>query len=237
LSFLGGGLGAFPVIVSPRSAVAAVSADGGLGSVKLWDLNGREELRTIGSDGDRPAFFSADGQLIATVNNSIVTFWRVSDGARVERFAIEVEGYVHFSPSYGLALSPDGSTIAGRVTHDRISLISTTSKREVGRLALPTDPGLKVAPADGSLLFKFDGPTGRALFSPVDDLLAIPEPNGIGLYRMSASRPEQERIPMVRERSGYLSPYSYSPDAIAFSADGAVLATSDAGAVRLWCWP
>jgi RNA polymerase sigma factor (sigma-70 family) len=150
------------------------------------------------------AVFSRDGKsIIASDFYSGVHVWDVAEGKEVRRFFRD-DYYCH-----GLALSPDGRTLAVALGGSDVRLCDPRSGRELGPLPIPKDPIDSVS---------------QLVFSPDGSLLATGTGRGsIRIWEVATRR-------LVRKVT-----FAANVGKVAFSSDGKLLAcgTWD-GHCRLW---
>ncbi len=192
---------------SPDGAtILSASLDG---TVKLWDPDTGDLVRTLGEysdnedDGVISAHFSPDGTIIAASNNSMIELWNGETGERLYR----EEDYNFVTGS--VAFNPNGSTIA--IAAD----FSFSSKVKI------------LSAKTGEVMRTFDAErlsTGSLAFSPNGNTLALGNSTGI----VSLWNPE------TGQRLRTLAQDGSSVDAIAFSPDGNTLAIGQGRAVRFW---
>jgi WD40 repeat protein len=134
---------------------AALASGSGLGSVRLWDVQGRRELKCLavpGSDA-RCLAYSADGKLLAAGGRGGAVVWEAGTGKE-----LPLEGM--FGGVTGLAFAPDGRTLfacgaGGEVGRWRLAPEGTWQKGHGWRLPGPVY-GLALS-ADGRRLFTANG--------------------------------------------------------------------------------
>ena len=209
------------LITSPAGSIdaLAVSWDGGMlaageedGAIQLWKLPGGALVKTIpaASTAITAVAFSPDGKLLAGGINNL------SPGGDIPVQLWSLPSGVRegpplsgmLAPVTSLAFSPDGNTLA--VAGDKVALWHLPSRREFER-PLP----ITIEGSIGS-----GGVTGTVVFSPTNsDLLAVA---GAG-FRLWDTRDEHS-----------LSPVLTGAGPLAFTADGAEIASATANGVQLW---
>lgn len=177
--------------------------------VELWDVASGNLLRTLsGFQTAAPVYsvrWSTDGRTLIWISRATVQLMDVATGQLGMRFS-------HEEFVMGLALSPDGKTLAvitaGAVNKDYLPLVKlwdTTSGHELGNL------------------IDTDSPSGLA-FSPDGRLLAVGWGKNVTLWDVAS-----------RQKAATLSGHSDVVREVAFAPDGSTLASASSdGTVRLW---
>jgi WD40 repeat protein len=193
----------------------ALATGNGNGTIRLWDPAGFHQASAplaIGSAGSpagaahAPAALSADGTVVAVGDgHGTVRVWDVATGRRIGG---PLPAYRDVT---GLALSPDGRTLA--VAGTGVRLFATATGQPIGT-ALPASGG--------------SGSYGAVAFSPRGTTLATIGADGTArLWNVTTQ--QEIGTPMTAGQPGT------SAAAVAFSPDGKTLATVGAGGqVRLW---
>ena len=124
-------------------------ASGGSDGIKLWDVNNRQELRTLkGHKNITEITFSTDGKYLASSGNNILKVWDITTGQELQTFS------GHTSIVESVAFKADGKIIASGSRDGDIKLWNVSS---------------------GMLLQTFKAHTGmvyKVLFSPNQETLA-----------------------------------------------------------------
>src|SRR5262249_52586716 len=149
----------------------------------------------------RSLALSRDGRALATIGHGFVRLWDTASGNELHSFALKEP-----SPMEGVALAPDGKTVAF-ASINSFTLLDMTSGRVVRTLDAPGATSVSFSP-DGKTLATFrDG--GVALWTVETGAL---------LARHNASGSGKVRAPAT---------------ALAWSGDGTRLAWADGWAVRI----
>ncbi len=248
---------------SPSASVLATG--GGNGTIELWNPVGFHQSSApiatgtpespAASGGHPPAVLSRGGILAVSGSRGTVRLWNA-----LTRRPIGSPIASHHSVT-GLALSPDGKILA--VAADGLQLWSTATGQRIGGPLPAADAGGPVAfSPDGSLLAAIgtDGEarlwkvatqqeTGTAVtvgpgasqgalaFSPDGKTFATVSANGTAaLWSVATQRRTGALMTGGAQGSSGTPPAGGSPvAAVAFSPDGATLATASAsGGIRLW---
>ncbi|MGO8888285.1 MAG: AAA family ATPase [Streptosporangiaceae bacterium] len=248
---------------SPSASVLATG--GGNGTIELWNPVGFHQSSApiatgtpespAASGGHPPAVLSRGGILAVSGSRGTVRLWNA-----LTRRPIGSPIASHHSVT-GLALSPDGKILA--VAADGLQLWSTATGQRIGGTLPAADAGGPVAfSPDGSLLAAIgtDGEarlwkvatqqeTGTAVtvgpgasqgalaFSPDGKTFATVSANGTAaLWSVATQRRTGALMTGGAQGSSGTPPAGGSPvAAVAFSPDGATLATASAsGGIRLW---
>jgi WD40 repeat protein len=234
-------------------AADALATGNGNGSIQLWDPAGfhqRSAPLALGpvspaaaTAGPAPVAFSADGHLLATSDgHGIVRVWDVT--AR-RLLGGPLSSYRTVT---GLALSPDGKTLA--VAGSGVQLWQTVTGQRIGTALPAAGHGRYRAVAfspDGTMLATLDGDgTARIWSVTTQQEIGTPmtagapgalafSPNGRTL--VTVGKGGQTRLWSVATDQPLGKPMAAGPATIAaaFSPDGAMLATAGGdGSVRLW---
>jgi WD40 repeat protein len=235
----------------------ALATGNGNGRIQLWNPAGFHQqaaplaVGPVGvaaaAAGHTPAAFSADGRLLATSNGrGTVRVWDVT--------AKRPAGPP--MPSYrtvtGLALSPDGKTLA--VAGSGVELWQTATGQRIGATLPPAGHGRYRAVAfspDGTMLVTLgadgtariwnvatDAPIGTPMTVDGSGLLAGAvgvSPDGRTLVTVSAAGQARLWSMADREPLGQPMAAGAGTTVLAFSSDGSTLATASGdGSVRLW---
>jgi WD40 repeat protein len=216
----------------------------------VWDVRSHSLLGRIGGQSNasvRSARFSPDGRLLATGHaDGTISFWDVQNWERVAKpISAHEEGVIT------LTFSPDGRLLASAGTNDEIMLWEIESQRPLGGplvghnrpvlfLAFAPDSLTLVSGGDDRTVILWD-PARRILLgrllsgrgvaahsialAPAHRLLAVGTTAGVKLWDLESSDASAEA----------LGPAETDITSVAFSHDGAVLATGAAdGVIALW---
>jgi WD40 repeat protein/serine/threonine protein kinase/tetratricopeptide (TPR) repeat protein len=202
------GIGEFPRLAISQDGKLLAVADGthSKGSIKVYDLPSRQERIAIqGHNGLYAIKFTSDGKRLTTgARDRTVRMWDVATGR--QEACIAQPG-----PVYGLALSPDGGTVAAKGADAiRVWDVAPPAPASVLPHLTPIDtvafsPDGKIVAARGTsetILWNLTeervvatlstaGPTRwlRGLaFSPDGQSLAIPRGSGIDVWSVSGER-------------------------------------------------
>jgi WD40 repeat protein len=247
-----GSSGVSALAFGPGASLLATGT--GSGSIQLWNADGFHQLSAplaVGpvrpAAGHAPAAFSADGGRLATSDgHGIIRVWDVS--------AKQLVGppLSSYRTVTGLALSPDGKTLA--VASSGVQLWQTATGQRIGTALPASGHGRYQAAAfspDGTMLATL-GADGTARIWNVATQQEIGPPmiiggpgapsgavafstNGRTLATVTAGGETQLWSVATYEPLG--KPMAADPDTrvLAFSPDGATLATAGSdGSVRLW---
>jgi WD40 repeat protein len=225
------------IAFSPDGTVfASASHDG----VKLWDVGGWGELRTLaGSDDTNCVAFSPDGTLLATATGSTVKLWDVTTGDELHTIPAGRLGLVAFSPDgQTLAAGGAGSQVVLWDTGDwsQRHILDSPSNMLAALAFAPDGKTLATAHTNDDAVRLWDVSDGRQVrvlsghsiqiasvgFSPDGRLLAASSGVQVKLWDVAGGDDLQT-----------LSGHSDQVESVAFSPDGARLATG-ATDVRLW---
>ena len=258
------GSGSASALAFSPSANALAAGDGN-GTVELWNPAGFHQSSapiTIGTPesptaaaGHPPAVLSVRGDILAVSDGGgTVRLWNVParrpDGRQVAS---------HYAVT-GLALSPDGKTLA--VAAHGLRLWSTATGRQIGRPLPAADAGGPLAfSPDGTLVAAIgtdgkarlwnvatqqetgaavtvgpDASQGTLVFSPNGKTYATVGANGTAaLWSVTTQRRIGVLMTADAQGSAGVQAAARPVNALAFSPDGATLATAGAnGSVRLW---
>ena len=176
------------------------------GRIRIWDLKGMEERRTLKSgDYIRSLFFTPDGKLICHSLerglSDVVYVWDIKTGKLIGA----IRGFTNGISS--LAFSPDGRVLAGSVGNE-IYLWNPLSGEEIGRL-------------------RVFGKVNDIAFEPGGEILAVGVASADSpLQIWDTERGKLEAIPRGHVRPVY---------SVAFSPDGKLLASCGSdGMICLW---
>ncbi|TDC08238.1 DNA-binding protein [Nonomuraea longispora] len=178
----------------------------GTDGLRLWDVAGRREI------AHEPtlkgvAVLSPDGRFVAVQREQAIVFW---DVARRRETGPRIRVPGHTDVITGLAISPDGTTLASAGFDARVRLFDVPTRREI--------PGSPPAAAGGLVNDLEFSPDGRTLaYTAADDAVRLWD------------------VPRRRPAGVALIPEDGATSALAFSPDGRVLVTgSTRGGVLLW---
>lgn len=114
------------VAFSPDGRILAA---GSLGTIKLWNLDGRE-VATFGELGEVTTIaFSPDGKYLACGSNNSIKIWNLKTGEQIHR----LEG--HTGEITKVAFSPDGMILASASSDRTIKLWDYTTAKNIRTLA------------------------------------------------------------------------------------------------------
>jgi hypothetical protein len=108
-------------------------ASAGVGTIRLWQVPGGRELKTIsGQNGLTAVAFSPDGMVLATAGHDgghdpVVRLWEVATGKEVRRWS------GHRNAINALAFAPDGRTVASASRDTLVLVWDVTGLLEKGR--------------------------------------------------------------------------------------------------------
>jgi WD40 repeat protein len=143
----------FSVAFSPDGKTLVAGAWDG--SIRLWDLATRQELRQYtGHTGwVRSVAFSPDGKTLASGGkDKIIRLWETATGREIH----QLKG--HESWIQCLAFSPDGRTLASRGTGQDLRLWDVATGKEARRIAVQPfgDPSFAFSPKENLLAYHDD---------------------------------------------------------------------------------
>src|SRR5664280_2382569 len=231
----GGDFSGRPVFAPDWSMLAVYVSDG----VELWDTKGAQ-LKTLTTGKDTHcAAFSPDDKLLATCTGTVVKIWDVASGTDIQTLPEDVMQF------RAVAFTPDGKTLIG--VGSVVVFWDTSTWKQVHKTSgYGSFEALAVSP-DGSLVAagsSFDGVTvykvatglqqrafsGQTLivslaFSPAASLIASASwANSVQVLDVASGK-------VVKT----ISVHSDRAEAVAFSPDGATLATGSLDStLRLW---
>jgi WD40 repeat protein len=219
LATLGGQSGHVGVMAfSPDDRLLAVGdADG---RIRLWDVTSARHPTPVGAvvastGAIRALSFSSEARFLTVVAERAAGVLDIRDRHR-PRMIATIPGVPSAGLSDGLALSPDGRVMA--------SSAQESGNKETVRLwdlSKPSSP---------ALLASLEGSGGSLAFSPDGQLLAAGE-GGVG----QVTRLWDVGDPVHPKQRALLAGQSFGIDAVAFSADGATLATGAGDrSIQLW---
>ncbi|MDE0485107.1 MAG: WD40 repeat domain-containing protein [Candidatus Poribacteria bacterium] len=179
------------------------------GTVRLWDVNTRQQIRTFGINVHPMSniTFSPDGKMIASASGRIdgvgnAYLWDADTGKCLRTFPVNTKGIV-----YDVTFSPDGNMLASSSDEPIISLWNVNTGKQIRTLTTHT------------------GPIFSVVFSPDGRMLANrgPMENVISLWNVKTG----QQIRTLR-----INAYPFVED-VAFSPDGKTIA-SVSGCIHLW---
>jgi WD40 repeat protein/uncharacterized caspase-like protein len=254
----------YSLAISPDGKTIANSVGGGIdgrvGYIRLWDVTGNAEVRTIINTGWITSLaFSPDGKILAggiSEWHGMIKFWDVSTGAELGTY-----GPIDSVTGFTIAYSPDGKTFAAGSTDKTIKLwdrstgaVSHTLTGHAGTVtSVAFSPDGKIlASGSASLVLKrgealngsvklWDVSTGtelRTLKSGLDTVYSVAlSPDGGTLAAGSAD----DTIRLWDVSTG-AELHAFTVDSIyriassvAFSPDGKILAGAGGNyAIKLW---
>jgi WD40 repeat protein len=225
------------IAVSPDGKILAVSLPDR--STRLLDAAGREFRRLASLEQMNALAFSPDGKALIT-GGSLVELWNVDNA---EPIAI---GSQSRNPLCALSLSPDGKIAALADSRDRLRLVEIASGKTSFDRELPCQGGiafsplgklLAMAPGDNTIVL-WDVATLRSSAKPLRSELAALlrckgkvsafafAPDGKRLATVEDGRLARVYDVASKQATLTLKPAGRGVYAVAFSADGKLLATS-----------
>ena len=231
----------YSIAFSPNgNMLASISADE---TIRLWNPQTRELLRTINTSRGSGLAFSRDGSILASGGgkDEVVNLWNPNTGELIKAFKGH-EGTVN-----SVAFSPDGAVLASGTRDGKIRLWNIETGKLIRVLGAKKLDGLAFS-ADGSILANggaedanvkvWNSETGELLhmlepavddvfdvaFSPEGHILASAGWGGIDLWDANTGKLLRS---FPRETQVYIC--------VAFSPDGHILASGrDFGVIKLW---
>jgi WD40 repeat protein len=143
------------VAISPDNRT--VAADAGRGTIRLWEIGGPNEPRTLSATGQvvSALAFNHDGSLLASGSrdrDTSVRLWDVRSGRELQRFV------GHSDNVYGLAFTADGARLASSSNDTTVRLWDIASGQQVAQFDGHLDYAYSVAfSPDGSMLASGSG--------------------------------------------------------------------------------
>jgi WD40 repeat protein len=129
--------------------LASAGADG---TVKLWDVAARKELRTLMTKSNYPALavaFSPDGKVLATgTNDAAARLWNVSTGKLVRELK---DGDDATAAPYALAFTPDGRTLLSGNRNSKLIVWDAAAGKSLRAVSTGSMDNMAVSP-DGKLV-------------------------------------------------------------------------------------
>jgi len=216
-------------------------------SIRAWDVATAKELRVLGKHGDcvGAMALSPNGKVLATAGDNAVRLWD-TETAKEIRFADGHETSIGCS-----GFTPDGRTAVSTGLDGIIRKWDANTGKELGKIdagcqgisalsnhakrvsvtTLKYADNIRVwdvgegeelpSPKLDKIPFQFQGASGRPLFSPDSQILAVPVPGGICLSEVGTGR-ELRILDGLSKTAGGQGFYVH-----AFSADGTILAATD----------
>lgn len=189
-----------------------LASAGYLEAIKLWDLETGKELFSIKSDSVSTISFSPDGKTLAGGSSRGVKFWSMPDGKEIRQ--IYVNSYALITV---VAFSPDGNALATGSDDGTVKLWDLSTGKEMRPLPGHARPVRSIA------------------FSPDGNLLASGGSDDI--VRITNTQTGKELVSFHHTdpatKNMFMEP---GVDCVAFSPDGATLASAGgpSSAVQLW---
>lgn len=219
------------------------------GSLRVIDLaTGEMVLHADEAHDDvvyRVAFSADSTEIVSAGQEGTTILWDVASGTELVRLED-----VRRRASMGVAIAPDGATIATTLTRF-IRIMDTATGEEVARwegsaefvfdLAYSAD-GTKLVAGSESAVVVFDTATGEeiARFEGHTELINDVEINAAGTLLATSSEDDTVRVWDIATGTelAVLAGHTNTATGVAFSPDGTWLVTStDTGIVRWWAVP
>jgi dipeptidyl aminopeptidase/acylaminoacyl peptidase len=182
------------------------------GTIRVWDLSTRKQLRQFGTPEDRPfrAAVSGDGRLLATGrgDDETVHIWEVGTGKEVRQLDTKRSGVE------AVAFSADGKVLATVSINGAIEVWEVGTGKRVREIG-PRRRGQEDEGGSRTIALSADGQT----------LAALTGPNSLTLHDLSTG--QQRRVELAGQRDGSLFRLFFSPN-------GKVLAGLENDSVILW---
>jgi WD40 repeat protein len=229
------------------------------GELRLWDVGTGKVVRAVktGQEGVPCSVISADGRLLAvTAPTGVIRLFDVSTGKEVRRIETSWEESI-----ISLAFSPDGKLLAARPWYEPVvglwdvrtgkkgpAFEKPREDREEGPIIRGGlfDPGHSLAfSLDGKLLASATEEGVVALWRTTNGKLVFQGKGSQGTPATLAFSPDGKLLAWEKEYRAVClvdavtgkerwTLRDQSARCLAFSLDGKVLASADAGAVRIW---
>jgi WD40 repeat protein len=240
--------GATAVASSAAAWTLAVGTDAG--TLSLWDEGTLRRTRSLArahASGVTSMAFTSNGRLLATGgSDGRVRVWNVSDGQRLKDFRVD-------SPVIRVAFSEDGGMVAAATEKGVLSIWGTDAGALLHqltgvssanpRIALKRDGTLTIGDGQGRVeRWKLAADTPPALidekWAGAGQPLVAAYTKDLGLFAGLAIGQNTAYISRTTDGSflhdDNLAGPAINTDAMAFSEDGAWLATAGAGRLVLW---
>jgi WD40 repeat protein len=197
------------------------AATGGDAVVRLWST---ESWAVVAAQtgGFGPLAFSPDDRLLATGGHDRAVLWEVEEPATLTRLT------AHAEPAGRIQFSPDGAYLASASPDRDVAVWEASTGREIGRFQPPREPSADLEPVlrGRDLRVSAFSPDGRTLATGGRQGERFGEGGRRGdlvIWEFAGSR-----------RTNALTGHRSGLAAVAFSPDGAKLASSDSSSIRLW---
>jgi WD40 repeat protein len=154
----------FKAVANSQFDSLALAPDGktvatalGNGTVKLWDADTGKEKAVLGAfnrsaDTVRGVRFSDDGKSLVVAEWKAVHVWDLATEKKRGSVGTDL-----VASSNGVALSPDGNTLAIAARDKHLRLVDVASGKELARAPWVSDPGDVMFSPDGTLLASVRG--------------------------------------------------------------------------------
>jgi WD40 repeat protein len=227
--------------------LATASRDG---TVRVWGVDGKPLLKLAGGGPVHSVAYSPDGKLLAAgLDNGTVTLW---DAAGKEAFTIRVGARAVGSTAVtSLSFSPDGKRLASAGSDGSARVWDATAPQEARTFPLPLVRARTVTLSGAGRLAERRGDGDVLVWEVGEQPRSVTLRGHKGAVYAAAFSPDECRLATVGEdltvrlwdtrtgaSLGEWKAHEVKPQAVAFSADGRLVATGgssrEGGEVKVW---